>query len=87
MDKIKYSKQILLIKYGGIILGMIFGIFIIDLIVASIEIDNLRIIRYIKPISFVYSALITITFSFIVNIIIHFILKKINMIESLKSIE
>ncbi|MDD6387745.1 MAG: hypothetical protein PUA68_01615 [Bacilli bacterium] len=81
------NKENIIFTIIGIILGMIFGIFIIDLIVASIEIDNLRIIRYIKPISFVYSALITITFSFIVNIIIHFILKKINMIESLKSIE
>ena len=81
------NKENIIFTIIGIILGMIFGIFIIDLIVASIEIDSLRIIRYIKPISFVYSALITITFSFIVNIIIHFILKKINMIESLKSIE
>ena len=81
------NKENIIFTIIGIILGMIFGIFIIDLIVASIEIDNLRIIRYIKPISFVYSALITITFSLIVNIIIHFILKKINMIESLKSIE
>ena len=81
------NKENIIFTIIGIILGMVFGIFIIDLIVASIEIDNLRIIRYIKPISFVYSALITITFSLIVNIIIHFILKKINMIESLKSIE
>ena len=81
------NKENIIFTIIGIILGMVFGIFIIDLIVASIEIDNLRIIRYIKPISFVYSALITITFSFIVNIIIHFTLKKINMIESLKSIE
>ena len=81
------NKENIIFTIIGIILGMIFGIFIIDLIVASIEIDSLRIIRYIKPISFVYSALITITFSLIVNIIIHFILKKINMIESLKSIE
>ena len=81
------NKENIIFTIIGIILGMVFGIFIIDLIVASIEIDNLRIIRYIKPISFLYSALITITFSFIVNIIIHFILKKINMIESLKSIE
>ena len=81
------NKENIIFTIIGIILGMVFGIFIIDLIVASIEIDNLRIIRYIKPISFVYTALITITFSFIVNIIIHFILKKINMIESLKSIE
>ena len=81
------NKENIIFTIIGIILGMVFGIFIIDLIVASIEIDSLRIIRYIKPISFVYSALITITFSFIVNIIIHFILKKINMIESLKSIE
>ena len=42
------NKENIIFTIIGIILGMVFGIFIIDLIVASIEIDNLRIIRYIN---------------------------------------
>ena len=43
--------------------------------------------KIIKPISFIYSILITVGFSIIVNIATYFSLKKIDMIESLKSVE
>ena len=65
----------------------VFGTFLTDGIIASVEIDKLRFLKNIEPISYVYSAAITILFSLIVNAIIHFILKKIDMIESLKSVE
>jgi len=71
----------------GILIGLIFGYFLTNGVVASVEIDKLKFIKHIQPISYIYSALITIIFSFIVNKVIHFVLKKINMIESLKSVE
>ena len=37
--------------------------------------------------SYLYATLITIGFTFIVNIVTYFALKKIDMIESLKSVE
>ena len=43
--------------------------------------------RNIRPLSFLYSALITCGFSAIVNIVMHFKLKEIDMVESLKSVE
>ena len=51
------------------------------------EIDMLRFVKIVEPLSYLYSALITIAFTIIVNIITYFALKKIDMIESLKSIE
>ena len=71
----------------GIFIGLIFGYFLTDMVVVSVEIDKLKFIRNILPISYVYSAVISATFSLIVNGIIHFVLKKIDMIESLKSVE
>lgn len=47
----------------------------------------LRFQKIIEPMSYVYGALITIAFTIIVNIVTYFALKKIDMIESLKSIE
>ena len=47
----------------------------------------LRFVKVIHPMSYVYSILITIGFTIIVNIVTYFALKKIDMIESLKSIE
>jgi hypothetical protein len=47
----------------------------------------LRFAKIIQPISYVYATLITIGFTIIVNIVTYFALKKIDMIESLKSVE
>lgn len=81
------NKENIIFTILGIALGLILGTFLTSAIIGSIEIDVLKFIRNIKPISYVYSAIITLLFSFIVNFIIHFVLKKIDMIESLKSVE
>lgn len=81
------NKENIIFTIIGVLLGMIFGAFLTTAIVQSVEIDKLRFIKNIKPISYIYSAIITWIFSFIVNSIIHFVLKKIDMIESLKSVE
>ena len=81
------NKENIIFTILGIALGLILGTFLTSAIIGSIEIDVLKFIRNIKPISYVYSAIITLLFSFIVNFIIHFVLKKIGMVESLKSVE
>ena len=81
------NKENLIFTIVGIILGLVFGYFLTDGVVASVEIDKLKFIRHVVPISYVYSAIITAIFSVIVNKVIHFVLKKIDMIESLKSVE
>ena len=81
------NKENIIFTVLGIALGLILGTFLTSAIIGSIEIDVLKFMRNIKPISYVYSAIITLLFSFIVNFIIHFVLKKIDMIESLKSVE
>lgn len=81
------NKENIIFTLIGVILGLIFGIFLTNLIIGTIEIDLLRFDVKIQPISYVLSAVITIGFSVIVNNIIHFVLKKIDMIESLKSVE
>lgn len=81
------NKENMVFTVIGVIVGLVFGTFLTSVLIASIEIDNLRFLRNINILSYVYSALITIAFSVIVNRIIHFILKKIDMIESLKSVE
>lgn len=71
----------------GIILGLIFGYFFTNIVVSTVEIEYVRFIHKIKIFSYVYSALMSIIFTLIVNFITHFSLKNINMIESLKSVE
>lgn len=51
------------------------------------EVNMLRFPKTINPISYFYATIITIVFTIIVNIVTYFALKKIDMIESLKSVE
>lgn len=81
------NKENLIFTTVGIILGLIFGTLLTSAIIVSIEIDNLKFMQKILPSSYILSAIITMTFSVAVNYIIHFILKKIDMIASLKSVE
>ncbi|MGN1311086.1 MAG: FtsX-like permease family protein [Clostridia bacterium] len=71
----------------GIFLGLFFGYFLNFYIIETCEINMLRFSKYIAPQSYVYATIITIIFTIIVNIATYFALKKIDMIESLKSIE
>ena len=81
------NKENLIFTILGVIIGLVFGTFLTTGLISSIEIDSLRFMQNITILSYIYSAIITIAFSIIVNFIIHFVLKKINMIESLKSVE
>ena len=71
----------------GIVLGLIFGIFLTNIIIDTIEISQVKFLHKINAISFVITALFILGFTLIVNVITHFALKKIDMIESLKSVE
>ena len=81
------TREILLLTIIGIIFGLIFGYLLNSFILGTCEINILRFKRIISPQSYIYAALITIVFTYIVNFITYFSLKKIDMIESLKTVE
>ena len=71
----------------GIILGLAGGYCLNYFIIGTCEINMLRFAKIVTPKSYLYAVVITIVFTVIVNIATYFALKKINMIESLKSVE
>ncbi|MFA6942616.1 MAG: FtsX-like permease family protein [Bacilli bacterium] len=81
------NKELIILTLVGIILGLVMGYFLTNLIVNTVEIERIRFIHHIKYLSFIYSGLMSIIFAIIVIFIAHHILKKINMIASLKSVE
>ena len=81
------SRETVILTMIGILLGLAGGYFLSYFIMGTCEIDMLRFTKDILPQSYVFAALITIAFTIIVNIVTYFALKKIDMIESLKSIE
>ena len=80
-------RENILLSFIGILAGAVFGIFLHRYVITTVEVDAVMFGRNIKPISFVYSGIITFGFSMFVNMVMHFKLKKINMVESLKSVE
>ena len=81
------ARETVLLTIIGIGLGLIGGYFLNSFILTTCEIKMLRFNSTIEPLSYVYPVIITIAFTWIVNIFTYFSLKKINMIESLKSVE
>lgn len=86
VDAYVYRENILLTVIGTAA-GVILGILLHRFIIITVEVDACMFGRNINVISFVYSVLLTFVFSMIVNGAMHFKLKKIDMIESLKSVE
>lgn len=81
-----YRENIFLTIIGAVV-GLFLGIALHSLIMDLAELDNVMFGRNINIPSFVYSFFITLAFSIIVNIVMYDKLKKIPMVESLKSIE
>ncbi len=81
-----YRENILLTLIGALA-GLVIGKILHRFIVETVEIDSVMFGRNIDPPSFLYAFLLTVAFSLFVNGVMYFKLKKINMVESLKSVE
>ena len=81
------TRETIILTAIGLVLGLVAGYFLDFFILETCEINMLRFRKFVAPLSFVFAALITILFTIIVNIVTYFALKKIDMIESLKSVE
>lgn len=69
--------------FFGILIGKALTVFILK----TCELDQIMFGTTIKIQSYIYSLLLTVVFTLLVNITTYFALKKVDMIESLKSIE
>ena len=89
-DREVYSyigRETVILTILGILVGLVGGYFLTMYILKTCEIDMLMFDPEIKAMSYVLGAVITIFFAIIVNTVTYFSLKKIDMIESLKSVE
>ena len=80
-------KENVIISMIGAAVGLVLGTFLHGYIMKTVELDNVMFGNYKSPISFVYSFILTMVFSIIVNLVMYGKLKKVPMVESLKSIE
>ncbi|OUP06061.1 FtsX-like permease family protein [Anaeromassilibacillus sp. An200] len=68
-------------------IGLVFGILMHSFVIQTMEIDMVMFGRTIQPMSFVWSALLTLLFAVIVDLVMYPKLKRIDMVESLKSVD
>ena len=81
-----FRENILLTVVGGLV-GLLLGKWLNLFIIYKIDLDAVAFRVYVAPMSYVYSFVLTFVFSVFVSILMYFKLNKINMAESLKSIE
>lgn len=81
-----YRENILL-TFLGALFGIVLGKILHRFIIVTVEIESVMFGRNIDLSSFVYAFLLTLLFSLLVNGAMYFKLKKIDMVESLKSVE
>ena len=81
------GRETIILTILGILVGLVGGYYLTMYILKTCEIDMLMFDPEIRVLSYVLGVIITVVFAVIVNIITYFSLKKIDMIESLKSVE
>lgn len=81
-----YRENIILTIIGSLT-GILMGIFLHRFIIITAETNIIMFLRKISPIYFLYSVLLTMVFSVVVNLAMYKRFDKIDMIESLKSAE
>ena len=80
-------RETIILTIFGIIIGLLFGIALNYFVLMVAETDEIIFIKDINYLSYIYTLIIMIFFTIVVQIITSFILKKVNMIDSLKSVE
>ena len=81
-----YRENIFLTIFG-IALGLVLGRLLHAWMVLTVEVDLVMFGRTAPPYAYVLAAVLTVVFSVMVNIAAHFKLKKVDMVESLKTVE
>lgn len=71
----------------GMVVGLVLGVFLHAFVIVTAEVDMVMFVRTISPWSYVFAALLTLLFAGFVSFVTYFSLKKVDMIESLKSVE
>lgn len=80
-------RESIILSLIGSLVGLGLGIALCMFVVTTAELDEVMFGRKIHTISYLWAFLVTAAFSMIVNLIMTRVLKKVSMVESLKSVE
>lgn len=80
-------RENLILTVFGIGVGLILGVYLLFFVLDTVEVDVVMFSRRIHWMVYLVSALLTLVFALIVNLLTVRIIRKIDMVESLKSVE
>ncbi len=80
-------KENLILTVLGILAGLLLGILLTGFIIRTVEVDNIMFGRDIYFTTYLYASGLTLLFSLIVNAVMSFKIKAVDMVTSLKSVE
>ena len=81
-----FRENVILTIIGGF-LGLVLGVYLLTFIISTAEMDIVMFGRERAFSSYFFAFVLTMVFAFLINLIMNKELKKIDMIESLKSVE
>ena len=79
--------EIMILVLIATAIGLLLGYPVLVLVMSNNSVEAMAFIYYIKPISYVFSAAISIVTALIINLLFGLKIKKINMLDALKSVE
>lgn len=86
LEQYVFRENIILTILGTLV-GLVLGIGILGVIIKAAEVETIFLIKDINIISLFIAAIMTITFTLITNLLMKRKIKRIDMIDSLKSVE
>lgn len=81
------TRETVILTVLGTALGLCGGRWLTSFILLTMEMQGIVIVPTVEPVSYAAAAALTIAFAMLVNFFTYFSLKKINMVEALKSVE
>ena len=81
------NREMIILTLIGIILGLLGGLILTDVVVSTCELDNIMFYHGISYTSLIYAVVLTVIFSVAINTFVKRDIKRINMVESLKTTE
>lgn len=80
-------KESIINMVSGLIIGIPLSLLFLKLYVAIVSMDSVEWTPYIKPTHFVIVLLVVTVFSFMINMLVCSKIRRVNMVEALKSVE
>ena len=81
-----YRENVILTLIGAVV-GLGLGVILHQFIMVTVEVENMMFGRLINPLSYAAAFILTIVMGTIVNLVMNKKLKKVEMVESLKSVD